>query len=75
MSEIGMCACGGIYCKYCGDPYRASPYQYVTTQGTSADIEIIWPQAMTSSDGPRGWICPRCGVVHAPIVLRCDCKS
>jgi hypothetical protein len=21
-----------------------------------------------------GWICPRCSVVHAPSVLRCDCK-
>lgn len=22
-----------------------------------------------------GWICPRCDVVHAPSVLRCECKK
>jgi hypothetical protein len=22
-----------------------------------------------------GWLCPRCNVVHAPSVLRCDCKA
>lgn len=22
-----------------------------------------------------GWICPRCSVVHAPSVLRCECKA
>ena len=30
----------------------------------------------TTSDEPaaqRGWICPRCETVHAPIVLSCTC--
>lgn len=22
-----------------------------------------------------GWLCPRCNVVHAPSVLRCECKA
>lgn len=21
-----------------------------------------------------GWICPRCGKVHSPYILQCDCK-
>lgn len=23
---------------------------------------------------PTGWICPRCGKVHAPTVTECDCQ-
>jgi hypothetical protein len=23
---------------------------------------------------PQGWICPRCGSVHAPFVHKCTCK-
>lgn len=22
----------------------------------------------------EGWICPRCGKVNAPFILKCDCK-
>lgn len=25
--------------------------------------------------GSQGWVCPRCGVAHAPWVSRCDCKK
>lgn len=38
--NIGMCACGGIYCKYCGDPYRAPVSTGVTTSSTNIQLPL-----------------------------------
>jgi len=40
-------------------------------QQVREELETEWAE---EDERPRGWICPRCHVVHAPWIDKCDCE-
>jgi hypothetical protein len=47
-------------CQICGTEYGIDPDYLCLT---------------CKSEIRKGWICPRCGKVHAPDIKTCDCKN
>lgn len=45
-------------------------WPYIPKQYTQAIPQPLWKW----TPPPQPWICPRCGAVHGPLSLRCDCK-
>ena len=37
-------------------------------------LEEFEAERADEDERPKGWICPRCQVVYAPWVDKCDCK-
>ena len=54
-------------CEKCGK-------EMVTTTIDGLCMEC-WAESYREKTPPAmyGWICPRCGAVHSPFDLRCDC--
>jgi len=59
-----------IYCISCVNKLGEG-----SVNGKCADCVAISKAYTWKLDdaAPMGWMCPRCGAVHAPFVAHCDC--
>lgn len=61
-----------LNCRSCGQKY-AEPLGNTIVAANSGSGFGLCPSCQPAA-APMGWICPRCHVVHAPSVLRCECR-
>lgn len=59
-------------CKDCGRTFTGDPFKKKGTEKEDENNNFSKPAETTPVH--YGWICPRCGKVNAPFVVKCDCK-
>lgn len=77
-------SCGELYGEYSGRQTALCPKCRTAAPATGYELYFIcgervsreeFERAARLTQRSRGWECPRCHVVHAPSVLRCECPS
>lgn len=59
-------------CIFCGNELTTGDIDSICNNCKNVGFDMFPPYKYVPTS--TGWICPRCGIVNSPHVLKCDCS-